>query len=300
MNIMQEEVSTVRGVDAVFEPITAVLGEARVSLPGVRIYHGDCLEHMAKMPQEILALTVTSPPYNIGKEYEVRRPVAQYVSWCESWMQEVHRLTCPTGAFWLNLGYVEYPGRAKALPLPYLLWDRIPFFVVQEIVWNYGAGVAARKSFSPRNEKFLWCVKNPGQYTFSLDDVREKSVKYPNQKKNGRLKCNPNGKNPTDVWQLPKVTSGANRASAERTEHPAQFPIALVDRIVRACSRPGELVMDPFMGSGSTAEACLRLGRPVLGFEIRSDYLAIASARVRYYLKRQATADAQRRLFPGV
>src|ERR1700676_2021360 len=105
------------------------------------------------------------PPYNIGKEYETPLPIEEYLNWCEQWMREVYRITRPDGAFWLNVGYVEMPGRAKALPLPYLLWDRSPFYLIQEVVWNYGAGVAARKSLSPRNEKFLWYVKDSTSYT---------------------------------------------------------------------------------------------------------------------------------------
>ena len=89
------------------------------------------------------------------------------------------------GAFWLNLGYISIEDKAHAIPLPYLLWDKIPFYLMQEVVWNYGAGVSCRKSFSPRNEKFLWYVKDQGSYTFNLDDVRDPNVKYPNQKKGG-------------------------------------------------------------------------------------------------------------------
>ena len=121
---------------------------------------------------------------------------------------------------------------------------------MQEVVWNYGAGVACRNSFSPRNEKFLWYVKSEKRYTFNLDDVRDPDVKYPNQKKEGKLRCNPNGKNPSDVWTIPKVTSGEKRASSERTLHPAQFPSAVIERVVLASSDPGDLILDPFMGWG--------------------------------------------------
>ena len=171
-------------------------------------------------------------------------------------------------------------GKAKALPIPYLLWDKIPFFLVQEIVWNYGAGVAGKKFFSPRNEKFLWYVKDPQRYTFNLDDVRDPNVKYPNQRKNGKVRVNPLGKNPTDVWQIPKVTSGHNRSSSERTKHPAQFPVSLITRVILACSNPGDVVLDPFMGSGSTAEAALRNNRSVIGFELNPDYCEISVSRL--------------------
>ena len=99
--------------------------------------------------------------------------------------------------------------------------------------------------------------------------MRDPNVKYPRQKKNGKLKCNPLGKNPTDVWHIPKVTSGTNRSSKERMPHPAQFPMAVVERIIRACSNPGDVVFDPFVGSGSLIEAALRNGRQAVGFEIR-------------------------------
>lgn len=240
----------------------------------------DVLTTLRSLPTHCIDLVVTSPPYNIGKEYETTRPLVDYLDWCETWISELHRVTKPTGAFWLNLGYLTVPGRAKALPIPYLLWDKIPFFLVQEIVWNYGAGVAGRKFFSPRNEKFLWYVKDPDSYTFNLDAVRDPNVKYPNQRKHGRVKVNPLGKNPTDVWRFPKVTSGKNRSSKERTPHPAQFPEAVVERIVRAASNVGELVLDPFSGSGTTLAVSMRAGRRSLGIEIREDYCALAASRL--------------------
>jgi adenine-specific DNA-methyltransferase len=210
---------------------------------------------MRQLPSGFVNLTVTSPPYNIGKEYEDPLELDHYLDWCEEWIQELYRLTARAGAFWLNLGYVSRQGTARAIPIPYLLWNRVPFFLIQEVVWHYGAGVAARNSFSPRNEKFLWYVKDEKNYAFNLDDVRDPEVKYPNQKKNGKLKCNPLGKNPSDVWLFPKVTSGSDRASPERTEHPAQFPVAVVERIVKACSHRGDVVLDPFSWSPFSSAA---------------------------------------------
>ncbi len=150
---------------------------------------------------------------------------------------------------------------------------------------------------SPRNEKFLWYVKNPEQFSFNLDAIRDKDVKYPNQKKNGKLKCNQEGKNPTDVWQFPKVTSGKKRSSKERTPHPAQFPLAVIDRIVKGCSNSGELVLDPFMGSGTSAVAALSNGRQVIGFEINPRYCEIAADRIEKHLRQERAKAAQRTLF---
>jgi adenine-specific DNA-methyltransferase len=279
------------------EKIQSALGAPAHRGEGYLIYRGDSSELMETLPDGFCALTITSPPYNIGKEYERPLPLAQYLDWCERWIRQVFRLTKPDGAFWLNLGYITLDSRAKAIPLPYLLWDRIPFYLIQEVIWNYGAGVAAKKSFSPRNEKFLWYVKNPSEYVFNLDAVRDPNVKYPNQKKNGKKKCNPLGKNPSDVWHFPKVTSGTNRSSKERTAHPAQFPIAVIDRIIKACSNPGDLIFDPFLGSGSLIEAALRNGRTAIGFEINSKYVQIAARRIERFLKRQNQQKLQQVLF---
>lgn len=275
------------------ERIKSCLGTPFYEEEGVILYNLDCLEAMQALPPRTVNLTVTSPPYNIGKSYEQRLSVSEYLSWCEKWMSCVHRLTHGNGAFWLNLGYLELEGRAKAVPIPYLLWDRCDFYLLQEVVWNYGAGVAATRMFSPRNEKFLWYVKSKSQYTFNLDAVRDRNVKYPNQKKNGKLKCNPEGKNPTDVWQIPKVTSGANRSSKERTPHPAQFPLAVIDRIIKACSNAGELVMDPFIGSGTTALAAINNGRPVVGFELQPEYCELAATRIARHLRQRQEVGLQ-------
>ena len=101
------------------------------------------------------------------------------------------------------------------------------------------------------------------------------------------------GKNPTDVWTFPKVTSGKDRASKERTPHPAQFPLSVVERIMQACSNNGAHVLDPFLGSGTTAEVALKLGRKIVGFEIRRDYFDIAVRRVQAYEEMSAIEKSQ-------
>jgi len=270
----------VSSVEQRIEVINRALGHPTVQVGRAQAYKGDCLSLLKRIPDGVFDLVVTSPPYNIGKAYEEVRPLENYISWCREWLAEIARVLSSNGAFWLNLGYVPVPERGRAIPLPYLLWDAVPMHFIQEVVWNYGAGVAARRSFSPRNEKFLWYVKNPENYVFNLDDVRDSNVKYPNQKKNGKLKCNPLGKNPSDVWQFPKVTSGANRSSKERTLHPAQFPAAVIDRIIKACSSPDALVLDPFLGSGTTAEVALQRGRASVGIEINGHYLDIVRERL--------------------
>ncbi|MCP1535694.1 DNA-methyltransferase [Methylorubrum extorquens] len=266
---------------AKFEHAIARLGRPACRGQRYAIYNLDCIDGMSAMPNGCVDLTVTSPPYNIGKEYETKLPLLDYLDWSVEWIDAVYNATADSGSFWLNVGYIDIPGRARALPLPYLLWDKTEFFLIQEVVWNYGAGVAGKTFLSPRNEKLLWYVKNQNKYTFNLDDIRDPDVKYPNQKKNGKLRCNTIGKNPSDVWQIAKVTSGARRSSIERTAHPAQFPLDLVDRVVKGFSNVDDIVLDPFMGSGTTAVSCLRNGRFAIGFELKSEYCQIASTRLR-------------------
>lgn len=279
-----------------FDEIKNKLGEPYYESKDGLIFNADCLVSMKAIDKEIVDLTVTSPPYNIGKAYETLLKVEDYVNWCESWIDEIYNITKNKGSLWLNLGYLELEEKAKALPIAYILWDKIRFYLIQEIVWNYGAGVAGRKFFSPRNEKILWYVKNRDNYVFNLDDIRDKNVKYPNQKKNGKLKCNPLGKNPTDVWQIAKVTSGRNRSSKERTPHPAQFPLGMIDRIIKAGSNEGDLILDPFIGSGTTAIAAINNNRKFIGFEISKDYCRLAVERI----EKHKTAPKQEDLFSGI
>lgn len=262
------------------QALKAQLGTPYYETTNCLIYCGDCLELFEHILQPSIDLTVTSPPYNIGKSYETVLDLDDYLEWCEIWIRSLHRVTVPNGSLWLNLGYLSIQGKAKAIPISYLLWDKISFFLMQEVVWHYEAGVAGKKFFSPRNEKFLWYVKNPDCYTFNLDHVRDPNVKYPNQKKNGKIKVNPLGKNPGDVWSFAKVTTGKNRASKERTSHPAQFPEKVIERIIKASSNEGDIILDPFMGSGTSLVVGLKEKRQVIGFEIKQDYCDLAIERI--------------------
>ncbi|MDA8444814.1 DNA-methyltransferase [Paracidovorax valerianellae] len=272
-----------------FEGLIAAIGVPEYRGERYAIYNGDCLDLLTRIPENFIDLAFTSPPYNIGKEYEKVLPISEYIDWCADWIDKIYRITASNGAFVLNVGYVTLADRAKSIPLPYLLWDRVPFFLQQEVVWNYGAGVAAKKFLSPRNEKLLWYVKDSDNYCFNLDDIRDPDVAYPNQKKNGKLRCNTIGKNPSDVWQIAKVTSGEGRASKERTPHPAQFPLDLCERVIKGFSPQDGIVLDPFLGSGSTIDACLRSNRYSIGFEVRNDYCDIAANRIENIIRQSAS-----------
>ena len=236
---------------------------------------------LPRVTRETVHLTVTSPPYNIGKEYETPRDVGDYIDWCASLDPRVTQNGNAGGGALAQLGIPQPAGASPRDPDPVLALES------RSVPPGSGGRVALRSgsrskaSVLSRNEKFLWYVRDPESYYFDLDAVRDPNIKYPNQFKNGRRKVNLLGKNPTDVWSFPKVTSGKNRSSKERTAHPAQFPfLAVIERIVKACCPPGGLVLDPFMGSGTVAEAALALGRPVVGIEVEPQYIEIAAARI--------------------
>ncbi|MBD1936758.1 site-specific DNA-methyltransferase [Microcoleus sp. FACHB-68] len=280
---------------SVEKTLKSQLGEPFYSDAGFILYQGNSTEFLDKLSSTNLHidLTITSPPYNIGKEYEHPMSVDEYVSWCSGWMHQIHKVTKATGAFWLNIGYLQVPDKGLCVPIPYLLWDKSPFYLLQEVVWKYGAGVSTKYRLSPRNEKWLFYIKNFQKYTFNLDNIRDANVKYPNQKKDGKYRCNPLGKNPSDVWECPKVTTGKKRSSKERTGHPAQFPLGVVERIIQASSNQVEIVLDPFAGSCSTGIAAFGLGRLFIGFEIRQDYCDMAVQRFKAFQKERRTAYSQ-------
>lgn len=270
--------------------IKELLGKPYYEEDNILLYNVDSLTAVKKIEnQNLVDLTVTSPPYNIGKEYENVMSIDEYIKWTEQWVNIVYKATAPKGSFWLNVGYLKFEKKGKAVPIPYLIWDKTDFYMIQELIWSYGAGVSARKSLSPRNEKVLWYVKDSNEYTFNLDSIRDPNVKYPNQKKNGKLKVNPLGKNPGDVWYIPKVTSGRNRSSVERTAHPAQTPIELFKRLILASSNPGDLVLDPFVGSGTAMVAAKRLDRIGIGFDLNNEYLDMAIERIEHEQMKQTS-----------
>lgn len=264
------------------DKIKSVLGSPFYENDMSIIYNIDCVEALDTLIGSDLRInsTITSPPYNIGKEYETVLAIDEYVNWITGIINQIYQVTSDNGSFIFNVGYLKVEGKGRAVPIPYLLWDKVPFYLTQEIVWNYGAGVACRNYLSPRNEKVLWYIKNEKDYTFNLDPIRDPNVKYPNQKKNGKLRCNTLGKNPSDVWQIAKVTSGKNRSSVERMPHPAQFPEDLISRAILGFTNEEDLILDPFMGSGTTARVAMLNNRYSIGFELNEEYCETIAKRL--------------------
>jgi len=241
-----------------------------------RAYLGDALNIDEVISDNQIDLVVTSPPYNIGKEYEEVKALDDYLDFMRQWMLKAEEKLAEDGSFWLNIGFRKESDGRQYVPWEYdiypLIRDELDISFVQQVIWHYKAGVNCRHRFSPRKETWLYCVSDLDNYTFNLDDVRV-PAKYPNQKKDGELKVNPKGKNPGDVWDIPKVTSGTGRASPERTEHPAQYPEDVIERIIKASSDRGDVILDPFLGSGTTAKVARDLGRSCIGIELDENYM---------------------------
>ena len=240
-----------------------------------KVYWKDFL-NANEVKKGTIDLVITSPNYNIGKEYEDNLTFQEYLEFSKEWITIIKDLLKPNGTFWFNIGFFKQSKGAQYIPWAYYIYHIINeiggLHLIQEVIWHYGAGVNCKNKFSPRNEKWLFYVKNLKKYTFNLDEIRVPH-KYPHQYKNGNLKVNPLGKNPGDVWAIPKVTSGENRASPERTSHPAQFPEAIVERLMKVSSNPSDIVLDPFLGSGTTMKVARDLGRSCIGYEKKKEYL---------------------------
>ena len=240
----------------------------------------DNLEFMQTIKHESVSLVVTSPPYNIGKAYESKTSMSHYLGEQQAVIAECVRLLKPTGSICWQVG--NYVNGGGIVPLDTVLY---PIFIEHglllrnRIVWHFGHGLHCTKRLSGRYETINWWTKSD-DYTWHLDPVRVPS-KYPKKRhfkgpNVGQLSCNPKGKNPSDVWMFPNVKSN----HPEKTAHPCQFPVELVERLVLSMTDEGDTVFDPYMGVGSAAIAALRHERQALGCDVVQEYVDIAQDRV--------------------
>jgi adenine-specific DNA-methyltransferase len=268
-------------VESAFRP------EARVVL-----VHGDAEETLRSMPNGSAKLIITSPPYNIGKEYESQTELEHYLDSLAPILREIVRVLSPRGSLCWQVGnYVE---DSEVFPLDiwfYPIFKRLGLQLRNRIIWHFEHGLHCSVRFSGRYETLLWFTKTDN-YTFNLDKVRV-PAKYPGKThytgpKRGLPSGNPLGKNPSDVWtlmvqewetglwEIPNVKAN----HPEKTIHPCQFPIELVERCVLAFTDPDDLVLDPFSGIGSALLAALRHGRRAMGCDKELAYVQEAKRRV--------------------
>ncbi len=249
----------------------------------VVLYHGDRLDFMRQLPERSVKLVVTSPPYNIGKEYEKRKDLGIYLAEQEETIKEAVRILADDGSICWQVGnHIAKDGEVFPLDaLIYAIGKRLGLKLRNRIIWHFGHGLHCTKRFSGRHETIVWFTKSD-DYTFNLDPIRVPQ-KYPGKKnfkkneKYGTLSGNPLGKNPADVWEIPNVKNN----HPEKTEHPCQFPIELIERLVLSMTNKGDVVFDPYLGVGSSLCAAVIHNRKGYGSDIMKEYLDVAEKRIR-------------------
>ena len=256
----------------------------------------DVLEFCKSLPDESVKLIITSPPYNIGKSYETRTGIHEYIANFEALISELVRVLKDDGSICWQVG--NYIDDGEVFPLDiyfYPLFKSLGLKLRNRIIWHFGHGLHCSRRFSGRYEVILWFTKSD-TYTFNLDDVRV-PAKYPGKKyfkgtHKGELSGNPKGKNPEDVWEMtidrlvddwdaevwdiPNVKNN----HPEKLEHPCQFPVELAERCVLALTDKGDSVLDPFAGVGSSLIAALKNERCAFGCDRVKEYVDIGLDRI--------------------
>jgi DNA modification methylase len=268
-------------IDATYSPGSSIV-----------LYNGDVLNYLRGLPDETVKLAITSPPYNIGKEYERRDSIEGYLSAQEAVIKELVRVVKNDGSICWQVG--NYLQKGEVFPLDiyyYKIFKRLKLFLRNRIIWYFGHGLHASKRFSGRYETILWFTKSDS-YTFNLDGIRV-PAKYPGKRhykgvKVGQPSGNPLGKNPSDIWEfiqndwdsglwdIPNVKSN----HPEKTCHPCQFPIELVERCVLALTNENDWVLDPYAGVASALIAALRHNRRAMGAEKETAYVEMGRKRL--------------------
>lgn len=253
----------------------------RFTLDATAVVHqGDCLDLLKTIPDASIQLIVTSPPYNIGKEYEEKLRLNVYIEQQAKIITQCTRVLSPGGSICWQVG--NHVDKGAIIPLDTVLF---PVFaglglrMRNRIIWHFEHGLHCNRRFSGRYETIIWFTKSDN-YTFNLDAVRVPQ-KYPGKKhfkgpKAGQYSCNPLGKNPGDLWVIPNVKSN----HVEKTDHPCQFPVELIERLVLSLSNSGDWVLDPFLGSGTSIIAAIRHDRRGVGAEILPRYATLARQRI--------------------
>jgi adenine-specific DNA-methyltransferase len=256
------------------------------------VKHGDCLSVLKTIEDEMFDLIITSPPYNVGKSYETKTSIEKYLETQEAIIDELVRTLSKKGNLCWQVG--NYVDKGEVFPLDifyYQIFKNHGLKLRNRIIWYFGHGLHASNRFSGRYETVLWFSKSD-DYIFNLDNVRI-PAKYPGKRhfkgpNKGQISGNPKGKNPSDIWEIvqqdwdremwniPNVKSN----HPEKTEHPCQFPVELVERCVLALTNEKSWVLDPFAGVGSTVIGAIKNNRNAIGIEKERSYCDIANRRI--------------------
>jgi DNA modification methylase len=231
----------------------------------IQIITGDALHEMKSLDSASIDLVIADPPYNLGKDYGNNHDIKgfdEYLLFSRTWLSEAYRLLKPNGTLYVFMGF-------RFISYLYDILDRdLQMFFNSWIVWHYTQGMGKTRGFSPRHDDILMFTKSKTA-KFNLDAVRVPQKYY-------RDRNNMRGANPGDVWEFSHV----HYCNGNRQNHPTQKPEGLIERMVLASSDEGDLVLDPFSGSGTTLRACQQLGRNAIGIEINPDYVAMTKDRL--------------------
>jgi DNA modification methylase len=250
-----------------------------------QIVAGDCIELMQSGQVPPADLIFADPPFNIGYKYDVyedRKAYDEYYAWTEQWMAACQSVLTPTGSFWIAIGD-EYAAEVR------VIGRKLGLNLRNWVIWHYTFGQNTRKKFARSHAHLFYFTADPKHFTFNADSVRIPSARQMNY---ADKRANPKGKVPDDVWSFSRVCGTFN----ERVKwHPCQMPERLLERIVHASSKPGDLVFDPFSGSGTTLVTAARLKRDYLGIDLSDDYVKHSTQRITDTLagKRKSTQIAE-------
>ena len=253
-----------------------------------RIHERDCIAGMAEMAAESVDLAFADPPFNIGYEYDVyddTKEAEHYLDWSRQWIAGVQRVLKPDGTFWLAIGD-EYAAELK------IVSQKLGFKCRSWVIWYYTFGVNCKLKFSRSHAHLFHFVKDLKNCKFNDGAIRVPSAR---QLVYADARANPAGRLPDDTWILRPQDVPDGFAGTEDTWyfprvagtfkeragfHGCQMPEQLLGRIIRACSNPDDLVLDPFSGSGTTLAVAKKLGRRWIGFDLSADYIERGSARI--------------------
>lgn len=232
---------------------------------------GDCRELLKEVPDSSVKLVVTSPPYNIDKPYGTYKDKIALNDWEEllrDVTKEVYRILTPDGSFFLNLSPVPYGKDKEILPLPFIgyqIFKDSGLYLRNMITWTFNNMQNCTNRLSGRYENILWGVKNLNNYVFNLDDIRISYITKNDKRLEGGI-----GRNPTDVWYFDRVNNMTKKKLG--LQHPTVYPLQMIMRILKMSSNPGDTILDPFLGSGTSLVAAKLLNRNGIGFEIDGKY----------------------------